>query len=141
MTRKEEKSIVNVTISNQRKKLKPSMLEEILNQEQDAFFETTGKPIIVVPSQVNEGNLCILNAKRFLRDGRYRDAAPLLEKARQEDNVKEKESFRHKINMKTSYDNSREDREIVFEVYDSVTTFSKKDWKRVIAVFLSGHDW
>lgn len=32
-------------------------------------------------------------------------------------------------------------KELNFEVYDSVRGFSKADWKRVVAVFVSGNDW
>jgi len=33
------------------------------------------------------------------------------------------------------------DKDVVFEVFDSVTTFTKNDWKRVVAVFVMGPEW
>ena len=114
------------------------MLEEILDISESGFFEATGKPIIIVPPMVQQGNLCLLNAKRFFWDGKYKDGTPLQDKAWKEDNFKDKDTFKYPIPMKTSYESETNKREIAFEVYDSVTSFTKKQWKWVVAVFLSG---
>ena len=47
------------------------------------------------------------------------------------------ESFLNKV----SFTKDVKGREVTFDVYDSVTSFDKTHWKRVVAVFVSGQDW
>ena len=47
------------------------------------------------------------------------------------------EQLREKIEFEYSVQNKR----VKFEVYDSVTAFTKGHWKRVVALFAQGQDW
>ena len=50
--------------------------ESFANEGGDGGFSTTNtKPIIVVPSSIQMGNISIQNAKSFLQDGKYLSGA------------------------------------------------------------------
>lgn len=85
--------------------------------ESGGFQEQKGHPIIIVPPSPQIGNLCIYNAKQFLDEGKYENADN-----QQHSNLQEycsKVSFKKKI----------KDKDVTFDVYDSVTSFTKHDWK------------
>lgn len=46
-----------------------------------------------------------------------------------------------KSDCKTTFKKSISGKDIIFEIYDSVRGFTKDDWKRVVAVFVSGSEW
>lgn len=79
-------------------------------------------PIIIVPTSLHPGSLCLGNAQQFLEKGSY------LEDAKERP---QPVSLKRKING----------REITFDVYDSVIGFSDSKWRRVVAVICSGNDW
>ena len=71
-----------------------------------------------------------MNAVKFLVSGVYQGGEELMTEANHEQ-ILEKETFARKIGG----------REIEFDIYDSVTSFVKNDWKRVVAVFVAGPEW
>ena len=81
------------------------------------------KAIIVVPSIYSEGNLCMENAVEFLNNGKYIPGNNINKNI---DNI-----FVKKILGK----------EISFEICSNVRTFTKNEWKKVVAVFVQGDDW
>jgi parafibromin len=84
--------------------------------------------VIIVPGMLVPGNLSLANIKRFIEDGVYEEnpdsslqsltAAPFVQVTR-------------KIANKN----------VTFDVYDSVTNFTDSRWQRVVAVFINGQDW
>lgn len=124
------KQILNVKISTLKKKQKVSLLDEILHSGEGGAFNE-GKPIIIVPAVPMKGNLCMANVHDFLVKGAYRDG----EEAEQ--NLPPEEQLRDKIEFEYSINNKR----VKFEVYDSVTAFTKSHWKRVVALFAQGQEW
>ena len=95
---------------------------------------TLGRPIIVVPASTYPGNLSLLNAVQFLRDGKFIDQKDV--KQTSEEKYENKKTFVRKIGN----DN------VTFEVYDSVYGFTKKEWRRVVCLFTCGElfqlkDW
>jgi len=42
---------------------------------------------------------------------------------------------------KKSFKKNIKGKDITFDIYDSVTSFTKNDWKRVVGVFVIGPDW
>lgn len=124
------KQILNVKISTLKKKQKVSLLDEIMHSAEGGAF-SEGKPIIIVPALPIRGNLCLANAHDFLVKGEYKDG----EEAEQ--NLPPDENLQEKIEFEYSIQNKR----VKFEVYDSVTAFTKNHWKRVVALFVQGQDW
>ena len=45
------------------------------------------------------------------------------------------------MNKTNSFVQSIKGKELNFEIHSNVRTFSKSDWKRVVAVFVQGYDW
>lgn len=86
-------------------------------------FSQQGKPIIIVPASYYQGNLCLGNALDFLQRGQY---VPV---QAQESGGKMEVS--HVLCGET----------VAFEVMDNVLSFDAKQWARVVAVFVNGHDW
>lgn len=86
------------------------------------------KAIIVVPtlSSYVPGNICKANAKEFLKNAKYVNL-----KTDNNENKDESSYFKRTIQGK----------EIVFEIHDTVANFTKSDWKKVVAVFVSGNDY
>ena len=107
-----------------------SLLDEILDSEEFGKWGEN-KPIIIVPASASPGNLCLLNAIQFLKDGKYVNGEDLQTEARMRESHKESVTFEKRVN----------DRRVTFEVYDSVTSFTKLQWKRVVAVFAAGPSW
>lgn len=124
------KQIVNVKISSLKKKQKVSLLDEILHSVEGGAFNE-GKPIIIVPALPTKGNLCLANITEFLVKGSYKDGEEADQNLMQEDELRDKVEFEYMINSK----------QVKFEVYDSVTAFTKNHWKRVVALFVQGQDW
>lgn len=67
----------------------------------------------------------------MLLNGNYEDAIDADSKLSADDQLKEKEELTREISGKS----------VKFEIYNSVTTFSKNHWKRVVAIFVHGQDW
>lgn len=104
--------------------MKLNLLDEIIKPHCNDFNEgQRPRPIIIVPAMHIPGNLSIGNAKQFLEGGVYAD----------------KESLNGQTY--TSVQKTVNGRDVTFDVYDSVTGFSDTRWKRVVAVFVNGHDW
>lgn len=127
---KGSKEILNVKISSLKRKQKVSLLDEILHSADGGAFGE-GKPIIIVPALPMKGNLCLANVHDFLVKGVFKDG----EEA--ESSLPPEEQMRDRIEFEYSIDNKR----VKFEVYDSVTAFTKNHWKRVVALFVQGQDW
>jgi hypothetical protein len=88
-------------------------------------------PIIIIPGSVQQGNLAMANAKSFMQDGSY----VVLNQSQQNIGaVKERVVIEHKMSGSGG-------EKVLFEVHDSVTSFSDAQWKRVVAVFVNGHVW
>ena len=95
----------------------------------------SGKPIIVVPASEYPGNLTLKNVVQFLGD-EHTYFNPATVKLPDTEKFDQKKTFTKKIGT----DN------VTFEVFDSVYSFSKKDWKRVVCIFTNGEpfqlkDW
>jgi parafibromin len=76
----------------------------------------------VVPTSLQPGSLCLGNVSSFLEQGEYKETSRELQQPVQ---------VKRKIMNK----------EITFDVYDSVQNFSDSKWKRLVAVVCSGHEW
>lgn len=85
------------------------------------------RPIIVVPASVAPGNICLGNAKSLLQEGHYAQAL----------STKPPEGDASKVLI----DRRIGDQTVTFEVHDSVTAFTDREWKRVVAVFVNGQTW
>lgn len=97
-----------------------SFLDEILklpNKSQDI----PPHPIILVPSNLIPGNLCLYNALQFLEKGTYLE-----------------EIQDHKITQPVELTRKIRDKYVTFEIYDQTLTFNKNHWRRVAAVFVQG---
>jgi hypothetical protein len=46
-----------------------------------------------------------------------------------------------KIIEENSFKRKVQGRDITFEIHDSVNKFSKHDWRRVVAIFVNGHNY
>lgn len=79
-------------------------------------------PIIIVPTTLTPGSLCLGNAYKFLEKGMYEECGV---------EVPQPVQVKHKING----------REVTFDVYDSTTGFSESKWRRLVCVICSGNDW
>ena len=101
---------------------KRSLLDEILSQTQSSTSNTLMHPILVVPASATEGNISLGNVKQFLKDGQYTTATGT-------------ESGKVLVERRIC------DQTVTFEVYDSVTSFTEREWQRVVAVFLDGNSW
>jgi hypothetical protein len=60
-----EKEIVDIKISTLKKVKKLNLLEDILSKDSNSFGPSHN-PIIIVPSNVMPGNLCLQNSEQFL---------------------------------------------------------------------------
>ena len=105
-----------------------SLLDEILSMKTEDY--KAAKPIIVVPSIEEDGNICLYNACDLLLNGNYVDTKTAKQKYFKENgaNVINKMFFQKKIRGK----------EITFEVRNKVEA---RHWTRVVAVFLLGPEW
>ena len=77
----------------------------------------------MVPPSLQSGNLGLGNAKQFIETGQY---------TTQEERINQ-----NKLEVVKRINGDP----ITFEIYDNVETFEPKQWKRVVAVFLSGNEW
>ncbi|BFI25005.1 parafibromin [Marchantia polymorpha subsp. ruderalis] len=87
-----------------------------------------GPPIIIVPS-ASQTMLNTYNAKEFFEDGVY--VAP---------DVKAK-SLTKKPEDVVIYRKMGRDHPVKYEIRDKPSVFSKKDWERVVAIFVLGKEW
>ena len=79
-------------------------------------------PIIIVPTSLQAGSLCLGNVQQFLEKGIY-----------SEDSSERPQPVQVKKKV--------HGKDIVFDVYYSVTGFSDSKWRRIICVICSGQDW
>lgn len=96
------------------------------------------RPIIVVPASEYPGNICLKNAVKFLKDGRYEPANTIVES--------EQEKYETKKVFEKRIGSHQDGINVTFEVYDSVNNFTMKEWSRVICLFSNGEmfqfkDW
>lgn len=110
---------------------KLSLLDEILKApivkgEFGQSRNQRARPIIVVPAMHTSGNMSLSNVKQFLEGGAYEDS-----------------DQNHHTTDKTLVTITRMigGREVLFDIYDSVTNFSETRWQRVVAVFVNGDNW
>ena len=106
-----------------------SFLDELIESNESLG---TSKLIIIVPPTFTEGNICDKNAKEFLSNGKYVNINNLTDDQRElfiEENGDN--TFGYKIQGK----------DLSFEICSNVRRFTKKEWKRVVAVFVQGEDW
>lgn len=110
---------------------KLSLLDEILKApivkgEFGQSRNQRARPIIVVPAMHTSGNISLSNVKQFLEGGAYEDS-----------------DQNHHTTDKTLVTITRMigGREVLFDIYDSVTNFSETRWQRVVAVFVNGDNW
>eukprot|EP00357_Protocruzia_adherens_P012608 CAMPEP_0114982990 /NCGR_PEP_ID=MMETSP0216-20121206/6442_1 /TAXON_ID=223996 /ORGANISM="Protocruzia adherens, Strain Boccale" /LENGTH=474 /DNA_ID=CAMNT_0002344905 /DNA_START=25 /DNA_END=1449 /DNA_ORIENTATION=- len=104
-----------------------SLLDDILSMK-DANLNP-GRPIIVVPSSCQQGNIALNNAKKFLNQGVYEDSLGLKEKGYY--GPSRKDYFTRRVRGK----------DVTFEIYDEVDRFEEHHWRRVIAVFVHNPNW
>ena len=98
-------------------------IEKVRNSISDVLeFQSQLHPIIIVPTSLTPGSLCIGNVKQFLEQGTYIEDAS---------DRQQPVSIKRVINK----------REVTFDVYDSTQGFSDSKWKRVVCVFCSGNEW
>ena len=128
---KGKKKIINFKITTLKKKQQISLLDEILGIGDSTGFSESGKPIIVVPAIPVRGGISIANTFDFLVKGKYVD--PLEAEA--------KLNTEQKLNEKIEFEKEIAGKNIQFEVYNSVISFTKRHWKRVVAVFVHGEKW
>ena len=76
------------------------------------------------------GNLSLANVKSFLEDGHYQEE-PVQMAATQPIMSSQMVTISRRIGNKN----------VQFDVYDSVTNFTESRWTRVVAVFVNGQDW
>ena len=91
-------------------------------------FSAAPHPVIIVPALLVPGNVSLANIQKFLEDGTYLenpDSANSLHGS----------STMVQITRKIGNKN------VTFDVYDSVTNFTESRWTRVVAVFVNGQDW
>jgi hypothetical protein len=84
----------------------------------------------VVPTSEQPGNICLKNAVKFLRDGRYEPGNQIIESS--DEKYETKKVFEKRIG------GHQEGFNVTFEVYDSVYGFTSKEWSRVICLFSNG---
>jgi hypothetical protein len=121
---KSSKPLLNVKISTLKTKQKISLLDEILHS-------SPPNPIIIVPAIALKGNLCLANAVDFFVKGVFRDGEEA-EAALPED---------EKLRGNVEFEWEVAGKKVRFEVYDSVTNFTKSEWKRVVGLFAQGQEW
>jgi hypothetical protein len=92
-------------------------------------------PVIIIPGSVLTGNLSLGNAKPFLQEGAYQ----VLNQQNAGTNNGTSPNDRGKVVVehRLSYNGEK----VLFEVHDSVTSFTDQQWKRIVAVFVNGHTW
>lgn len=69
------------------------------------------------------GNVSLANIKSFLEDGVY-----------SEDPTDVGQPYSQMVQVKRRIGN----KQVTFDVYDSVTTFTESRWSRIVAVFVNG---
>ena len=99
-----------------------SIFKSLLTLSLESEFQQQAHPIIIVPTTLQPGSLCLGNVQKFLKDGVY---------------VVDKQDRDQPVQITRKLGG----REITFDVYDSVNGFSQSKWRRVVAVFCSGQDW
>ena len=90
------------------------------------FGSTSYKPVIIVPAMLVAGGLSLANIKRFLEDGVYEERPDQMSVV-QPPFV----SITRRICNK----------QVTFDVYDSISNFTPSRWQRIVAVFVNGQDW
>jgi parafibromin len=80
-----------------------------------------------VPSSATPGNICLANSKGFLQDGQYAIAT----------SSKPASGDQSKVLVERRIG----DQTVTFEVHESVTSFTEREWRRVVAVFVNGQTW
>lgn len=83
-------------------------------------------PVIIVPGMLVPGNLSLANIKSFLEDGVYHEDP---------NDVGQPYSQMVKVTRRIGGKN------VTFDVYDNVTSFTESRWTRVVAVFVNGQDY
>ena len=96
------------------------------------------RPIIVVPTSEQLGNICLKNAVQFLRDGKYQPPQQVVQTI--DEKYETKKVFEKRIG------GNHDGINVTFEIYDSVAGFTSKEWSRVICLFSNGEtfqfkDW
>jgi hypothetical protein len=71
------------------------------------------------------GNMSLANVKGFLEGGNYDDKG---------------QNF-NSDGQQVTITRTIGSREVIFDVFDSVTNFSETKWHRVVAVFVNGDNW
>ena len=94
----------------------------------------SGRPIIIVPAGDYPGNISLKNSIKFLRDGKFEDHK-IVQQSPEEKNA-----------LKLSFSRKIGDQLVTFDVYDSVYSFTKSQWRRVVCLFTNGEhfqlkDW
>jgi len=97
-----------------------TVLEEVLGLAQ-AHRDQPPHPIIIVPSNPIPGNLSLQNAKEFLEKGNYHEVTSV-----------------QPIQQPVYLSRNVRGKKVTFEIYDSIMGFTKKHWRRVVAVFVQG---
>ncbi len=67
--------LVDIKISTLKRKQKKTLLEEIVGVGD--FGGSDNRPIIIVPPSAQPGNLCLLNAIPFLKEGQFKNGEEL----------------------------------------------------------------
>lgn len=83
-----------------------------------------------MPTSEQPGNICLKNAVKFLRDGRYEPANQIVQTI--DEKYETKKVFEKRIGGYNDGIN------VTFEIYDSVYGFTQKEWNRVICMFSNG---
>lgn len=85
--------------------------------------------MIIVPAMLVPGNLSLANIKQFLEDGVYCENP--------DSNLQSLSAAAPFVQVTRKIANKN----VTFDVYDSVTNFTESRWQRVVAVFVNGQDW
>lgn len=91
-----------------------------------------------MPTSEQLGNICLKNAVKFLRDGKYEPPHQVVQTI--DEKYETKKVFEKRLGANNDGIN------VTFEIYDSVAGFTSKEWSRVICLFSNGEtfqfkDW
>lgn len=91
-------------------------------------FGATYRPVIIVPAMLVPGGLSLANVKSFLEDGVYEECPS---------NAMSLQAAGPFVSITRRIAN----KQVTFDIYDSVTNFTDTRWQRIVAVFVNGQDW
>lgn len=115
-------------------KVKQNLLETITTGKKTTEFGGNPHPVIIVPGLLVPGNLSLSNVSTFLAKGIYEEKSQLSQGG--EDVIMNAQGSQI-VQITRRIGNKN----VTFDIYDSVANFTESRWQRVVAVFVNGQDW